>query len=135
MDAAARKLVQQRASNRCEYCRLPEFADPYFVFHLDHIVALQHGGGDAVENLCWSCSRCNRRKGTNLASIDQETGEQVSLFNPREQAWADHFSLIAGNIVGLTPIGRATMQLLDMNVPHRVHLRRELIAQGVFDLN
>jgi len=135
MDAAARESVRQRASQCCEYCQLPEFADPYFVFHLDHIVARQHGGSDATENLCWSCGRCNRRKGTNLASIDQKTGEQVGLFNPREQTWKEHFAVVVGRIVGLTSVGRATTQLLDMNAPHRVQLRRELIEQGVFDLS
>lgn len=135
MDAATREFVRWRAARRCEYCRLPEFADPYFVFHLEHIVARQHGGNDAPSNLCWSCSRCNHRKGTNLVSIDRKTGQQANLFHPREQTWTDHFALVDGQIVGLTPIGRATAQLLGMNEPHRVRLRRELVEQGVFDVS
>ncbi len=132
MDAQTRKLVRRRAGRRCEYCLLPEYAEPYFSFHLDHIVARQHGGDDLPTNLCWSCSRCNRRKGTNLASIDSETGQQADLFNPRQQAWHDHFTVHAARIVGTTPIGRATVSLLDMNVCHRLRLRAELVKRGEF---
>ena len=64
-----------------------------------------------------------------------KTGQQANLFHPREQTWTDHFALVDGQIVGLTPIGRATAQLLGMNEPHRVRLRRELVEQGVFDVS
>jgi len=33
-------------------------------------------------------------------------------------------------IVGLTPTGRATVRLLNMNAKHRLQLRSELLAQG-----
>lgn len=133
-DAQTRELVRRRAGERCEYCLLPEHAEPYFSFHLDHIVARQHGGDDGEANLCWSCSRCNRRKGTNLASIDDETGEQVALLHPRLQAWHDHFTMHSARIAGTTPTGRVTVRLLDMNVRHRVRLRAELIKQGQFHI-
>jgi 5-methylcytosine-specific restriction endonuclease McrA len=57
MDAATRKLVRQRAEGRCEYCRLPQSAQPFVAFHLEHIIAKQHGGSDASDNLCIACER------------------------------------------------------------------------------
>ena len=46
MDAALRDLVRERAGHRCEYCHLPKAAEPFFTYHIEHIVARQHGGGD-----------------------------------------------------------------------------------------
>jgi hypothetical protein len=129
MDAKIRNLVRRRANQCCEYCRLPDYADPYAVFHIEHVIARQHAGDDDPTNLAWSCSRCNHRKGTNLASRDPDTGKTVLVFNPREQEWYEHFYFQNAIIVGLTPIGRATVRL-DMNDVRRVHLRRELIKAG-----
>jgi hypothetical protein len=35
-------------------------------------------------------------------------------------------------LVGLTPCGRATVDVLNINVPHRIDLREFLILGGVF---
>jgi hypothetical protein len=134
MDRNTRNRVRRRARWRCEYCRLPERADPYSTFHLEHIVAKQHGGDDDDPNLAWACSRCNHRKGTNLTSRDPDTGSVVELFNPRHQKWIDHFAVLEGRILGLTRAGRATTRLLDMNDGRRVRLRRELIEQGEYPI-
>jgi hypothetical protein len=48
---------------------------------------------------------------------------RVSLFNPRNDVWSDHFAVRGGRINGLTPKGRATVRLLNMNAPRRVELR------------
>ncbi len=132
MDAATREAAATRANRGCEYCHLPESADPHSAFHIEHIIPRQHGGGDSTENLAWACSRCNRRKGPNLASIDPAGGTVAELYHPRTQAWEEHFVLRDARISGLTPAGRATVRLLDMNAHHRVQLRRELLAQDKF---
>ena len=132
MDAATREFVRQCADRRCEYCRLPEAADEW-PFHVEHIVARQHGGDNRYENLCWACSRCNLYKGPNLASIDAESGQVVSLFNPRMELWIEHFSLVDDRVIGITAVGRVTAQLLRMNAARRVALRSELIEQGQFN--
>src|SRR3989304_2292324 len=132
MDANTRNLVRQRAGHRCEYCPLPEHADPYQTFHLEHVVAKQHGGDDDPANLAWACSRCNRLKGTNLSSRDPKTSATVELFHPRLHVWHDHFAIRGARILGLTPVGRATIQLLSINDVRRMRLRRELIDQGEF---
>jgi HNH endonuclease len=135
MDAATRELVRQRAGQRCEYCRLPEALDA-LPFHIDHIVARVHGGGDEANNLSWACTQCNLHKGTSFASIDPDSKARVDLFNPRADTWHDHFAVRPdGRLEGLTPAGRATVRLLDMNGLPQLDLRRELIQQGEYPAN
>lgn len=74
MDAATRRRVRQRAQGRCEYCLLPQAAQPFVTFHVEHIIAKKHGGSDGLENLCTACERCNSFKGPNLSG-----GEKVPL--------------------------------------------------------
>ncbi|MEZ0276028.1 MAG: HNH endonuclease [Roseimicrobium sp.] len=125
MEAASRSLVRERAGLRCEYCHLPEKALD-ITFHVEHIVARQHGGGDDLSNLCLACDRCNFHKGPNLTSIDPDSGLTVSLFHPRQEEWAEHFEFREAEIAGLTATGRATVRLLNMNARHRVLLRARL---------
>lgn len=127
MDAALRQLIRQRASERCEYCRLPESAVD-FTFHVEHIIARQHGGSNLAPNLCLACERCNLHKGPNLTSIDPLTGTTVLLFHPREHQWEDHFEVRQAEIAGLTPIDRATVRLLNMYARHRVLLRARILT-------
>jgi hypothetical protein len=131
MDTAARAFVRQRAGGRCEYCRLPDEADE-LPFHIEHIIAKQHGGSDENDNLCWACSRCNLYKGPNIASIDEATGKLVALFNPRSDGWSTHFEIREAFMIGLTEIGRATAMLLQMNESRRIDLRQDLLSRGVF---
>jgi hypothetical protein len=58
---------------------------------------------------------CSLRKGTRQNLEDSETGEVVSIFNPRQQAWKKHFDWKGVQVVGLTATGRATVQALDLN--------------------
>jgi hypothetical protein len=104
---------------------MPQRATPLIPFHIEHIVSKQHGGGDDPGELALACDRCNAYKGPNLTSIDPETGTLVPLFHPRRDAWGDHFAVRSRHIVGLTPTGRATARLLNMNAPRRVELREE----------
>ena len=41
--------------------------------------------------------------------------EVVYIFNPRQQRWNTHFVWNAVEAIGLTAIGRATVQALDLN--------------------
>ena len=119
---ATRAAVRESARHRCEYCGLPAEAEPFFSFHIEHIVARQHGGSDAVENLALACYHCNARKGTNLTGIDAATAAVVPLFHPRSEAWAEHFAINGTLITGRTATGRATVALLKMNAPDRRRL-------------
>jgi len=131
MDEALRALVCQRSGDRCEYCPLPQHAVDG-KFHLEHIVAQQHCEDDSPENLALACARCNLHKGTNLSSIDSLDGQIVPLFHPRKDRWWEHFALRGAQIVGLTPAGRATVRLLQMNARRRLELRAALIDSGEF---
>ena len=130
MEAELRNVVRQRAENRCEYCRLLHHDADLVAFHVEHIVAKQHGGTDALSNLALACSRCNRTKGPNLSSLGPATGQMARLFHPRQDSWDAHFEFQGATIVRLTPEGRATVELLKMNEPKRMRTRTTLIARG-----
>lgn len=121
IDAALRRLVRQRAGNLCEYCHCRQDDVPFVTFHVEHIVARQHGGTDDDSNLCLACHWCNFHKGPNLAT--QVEGQLIPLFHPRQQRWDDHFALQNDEIVGLTMVGQGTINLLNMNDDERRELR------------
>jgi len=123
--------VRDRARHRCEYCLLPQDVHPW-KFEIDHIIAEQHGGRSESDNLALCCPRCNRHKGTNIASIDPQLSALVRLFNPRTDVWREHFELDSGAIVGKSGIGRATASLLQFNEPLRLSARTALIVEGRF---
>jgi hypothetical protein len=125
MDATTRDFVRKRAANCCEYCHLPQETTPFITFHIEHIIAKQHveESHDNPSGLAYACDRCNAFKGPNLSTIDPVTGSKVDVFNPRSDAWSEHFAMSGGTVVGLSPIGRATVRLLHMNDPRRVELR------------
>ena len=89
-----RRLVRERANGCCEYCGVPESVT-FAVHEVDHIVAEKHGGETTAENLAFCCILCNRRKGSDLSSMDP-----------------------------LTSIGRATVRLLALNSEARLAERR-----------
>lgn len=129
--AELRNLVRTRAGGRCEYCGLRQDEDPFFRFHIEHVIARQHGGPTTADNLALACHHCNLHKGPNLSGIDPENGAMVALFNPRVQRWEEHFALRGTLVVGLTEIGRATVEVLVMNAPARRDLRSPPGAQGI----
>jgi len=69
MDERLRQTVREPADHRCEYCCLPQDAEPFFAYHVEHIVARQHGGGDDSGNLALACYHCNAHKGPNLSGL------------------------------------------------------------------
>ena len=123
-----RRQVRDRAKGNCEYCLLNE---RYGVkqYEVDHVRAEKHGGLTVLENLCLSCFDCNHFKGSDLSSVDPLTDEIVALFNPRRDVWTVHFRLNGPQIEGLTPSGRVTVKLLQMNTPERI-LRRFLLMKA-----
>lgn len=120
-----RRQVEERASDRCEYCLLPSSLS-FYPHEVDHIIALKHNGTTTAENLAYACWRCNRYKGTDLGSFDPETGAFSFLFNPRTQQWSDHFRLQDARINGITPEGRTTVYLLKLNSNERMTERQRL---------
>jgi hypothetical protein len=128
------KLVEEvwrRANGRCEYCGVPS-SDYPLPFQIDHIIARQHGGSGDLTNLALSCLHCNRHKGPNIAGRDPATHEIQRLFNPREDSWGQHSKLDGAILIGLSAIGRATVQVLAMNDPTFLAVRDALIREGVY---
>lgn len=128
-----RRLVYARAKGCCEYCLIPEAAT-FATHEVDHIIAKKHGGLTEAENLALSCTLCNQHKGSDLASIDSETGKIAPLYHPRQNSWHENFELVNGDIIPLTPVGRVTVCLLRLNRTERVEERRILIKAGVLKL-
>jgi hypothetical protein len=127
--ADLRRRVAERAGHCCEYCLLhQDFAAS--THQIDHVIAQKHGGHTTLNNLALSCTVCNRRKGSDISSVDPETANLVSLFNPRTQQWSDHFNLDGVHIVGLTDIGRTTVEFLQLNAFERQAERDALMRAG-----
>jgi len=122
--------VRKRAGARCEYCHFPEaFAE--LRFKIDHVVARKHGGASDLGNVALACFRCNTCKGPNLTGVDPKTGSVTVLFNPRSDEWSQHFRWSGERLKGKTPQGRTTIEVLRINRPDVVALRRSLRAEGV----
>ena len=124
-----RAEVGRRAGQRCEYCLIHE-DDAGFPHQVDHIVSGKHGGPSASDNLAYACVVCNRKKGSDIASIDPRSGENVRLFDPRRDRWADHFRLEGALIEPISNVGCATARLLRFNAPERISERRLLQSLG-----
>ncbi|MBI4602345.1 MAG: HNH endonuclease [Planctomycetes bacterium] len=131
MDPALEREVWARANGTCEYCRMPQACD-VLRFQVDHIVARKHGGSTEPSNTALACYACNAFKGPNIAGIDPVSKQVVQLFHPRRDHWGDHFEWHGALLVGRTPSGRATIAVLQINLPQRVAVRRQLIAEGAF---
>lgn len=123
MDANTRRHVRTRAADRCEYCGLHQDESPLVPLQIEHVLPKKHGGHDGPDNLALACIDCNLHKGTNLAGLDPQTGALTPLFNPRTQAWGDHFLWTGVEVDGITPIGRVTIYVLDLNGSDRLELR------------
>ncbi len=129
VSVALRRLVTQRAGDKCEYCQFPQIAS-FFAFEMEHIIAEKHDGITEAENLALSCPCCNRFKGTDLGSIDSETKQLTPFYNPRTQEWSNHFRLEGGTIVPLTPEGRVTVKILRFNLLESILERQQLSNIG-----
>ena len=99
---------------------------------LDHIIPAAAGGQTIWENLCLACHSCNEFKGAQAEAEDPQTGQRVQLFHPHWQLWREHFrwSEDGADIIGLTPVGRATVAALNMNHPGIVEARRRWARVG-----
>jgi hypothetical protein len=121
------------AGHRCEYCHAPEA-----VFNLplevEHIVPVSRGGEDTAVNWALACRACNLYKAAHVSGRDPESDTVVRLFHPREDRWEDHFQVAPenGEIVGRTPIGRATIARLGINSAAQVAARQQWMRLGLF---
>ncbi len=99
ISSITRRLVRDRAGNRCEYCHTRQEHEPFVSYQIEHVVPKQHGGADDEDNLALACSHCNLHKGPNLTGIDPLSGAVAILFDPRRQSWDDHFENVASSLL------------------------------------
>jgi hypothetical protein len=132
LPSSLRRAVARRARDCCEYCHLASVS-ALSPFHVDHIIPLKHGGSDELDNLCLACFKCNAHKGHDLSGFDPSTGKITQLYHPRQQVWTEHFAIQDDmRILGLTPEGRTTVQVLQLNDSERVENREVLSAVGEY---
>jgi hypothetical protein len=128
---SVRQLVERDAGDRCGYCLSPTYLTGMPLV-LEHIIPKAAGGPTRRENLWLSCYRCNEFKGPATHAIDPTNGARVALFDPRRQAWSEHFrwSPDGLRILGITSTGRATAVALRLNNAVVVTARRWWVAAG-----
>jgi hypothetical protein len=126
-----RNKVRKLGCGRCEYCRTSERITGY-ALEIDHIIPKSQGGSSEMDNLCLACRRCNRYKSDHRRSLDRRTGLMMPLFSPRTDIWNEHFTWSDDGtiLLGQTPIGRATIALLQINHPLVVHARALWVSAG-----
>ena len=131
ISAELRRQVRGDAQARCGYCHVPE-AFVGMPHDVEHLVPEALGGPTVRENLWLACARCNDFKGDRIEAIDTQTGQRVPLFNPRTQAWIEHFawSPDGTHILGQTPVGRTTIEALRLNNEFITVARRFWVEVG-----
>jgi hypothetical protein len=129
--ARQKRTVAERADGRCEYCLSPAAFSPDS-FAIEHVYPRAAGGLTHLSNLAYSCQGCNNSKYAHTMALDPTTGERVPLYHPRQHQWREHFTWSADSVevVGRTPIGRATVAQLHLNRPGVRNLRRLLQQVG-----
>jgi hypothetical protein len=129
--AEFRQRVTVAAKHRCGYCLSSELIVGT-AFEIDHIFPFSLGGATEELNLWLACSACNDHKLDRVTAVDPESEATVLIFNPRAQAWSEHFCWSADGLLvcGLTPTGRATVAALQLNRPHLVAARGHWITVG-----
>lgn len=132
MNQEVARAVRERAAESCEYCSLPQSSYP-LRFQIDHVRAEKHGGETTESNLALACTHCNRHKGPNIAGFDAETGQIVRLFNPRTDVWREHFEANGPQLRGKTPVGRVTVDVLEMNSTDQLLIRTALLKEHSHD--
>jgi len=148
-DDRVRVGVAGRANGHCEYCLLKTGGQ----FQIDHIIPpalwkryvagtlaavpliAGRGGPDHLDNFAWSCPFCNNQKRQQVRYPSR--GRGTRLFDPRNDIWMEHFAFVHDYlfIIGLTPIGEATVQALMLNdsrLQNRLALRHSAIMSGEY---
>jgi HNH endonuclease len=126
-------LVAARANHRCEYCQAPELVFN-FPFEVEHIIPLSRQGTNDEMNLALACRSCNLRKGTRTSGAMLDSSTEVHFFHPRENRWSEHFQIDtnSGKIIGISAVGKVTVEFLEMNSSSQVTARQLWIRLDLF---
>ncbi|HRF98177.1 MAG TPA: HNH endonuclease signature motif containing protein [Aggregatilineales bacterium] len=126
-----RQQVFERAKRLCEYCQSAQII--IVLLEIDHILPESLGGKTELDNLCVACRSCNAYKKDAIEAIDPQTNTMQPLFNPRQQRWNDHFQWdkTGTQMIGLTAIGRCTIEKLRINDAGMIQARHNWILTGL----
>ena len=126
-----RRRIGEQAQHRCGYCQTQERVSG-IPLTLEHIIPRSLEGLDVEENLWVSCRLCNEAKGIQVEAIDPLTGDTAPLYNPRVDQWRQHFrwGKDGTEIIGLTDVGRVTVDALSLNTEFRVRSRAIWVEAG-----
>ncbi len=126
-----RRIVAEQSRYRCGYCLSPE-SILGMAMVIDHLTPQSRGGLTEEKNLWLACAPCNTYKADRVFAADPESRRVVRIYNPRYQAWQDHFTWTDGGILimGKGTIGRATVESLRLNRKKLVRARQLWIIAG-----
>jgi len=135
--AQTERRIRETAGYRCGYC-LSQQQYVMAKLLIDHIIPRATFAPDdpkmhAEENLWLACNICNGHKSDKTHETDPVTRERVPLFNPRTQHWYEHFKWSDDGIrvIGITPIGRATVIALHLDSdPDALQVRSNWVSVG-----
>lgn len=82
---------------------------------MDHVVPRVAGGPTEESNLALACVGCSLHKAARREGLDPATSTTVRLFDPRTQAWSEHFEIEGAWVRGRSATGRATVHALALN--------------------
>ncbi|MBH8563920.1 HNH endonuclease [Nostoc sp. CENA67] len=123
--------IRNHFKDCCAYCHTAESLT-VTNFEFKHIIPRSANGETLFENLCLACPSCNRYKASRQTALDPTTQQEVKLFHPQQQLWSEHFTWNenATEIIGITPVGRATISALKMNRPQLTRVRKMWVKMG-----
>lgn len=117
-----RNRVRQLFNYRCCYCGTDEVSAGSEL-EIEHFRPKSKSGTDALDNLVYSCSRCNLFK----SAYWPEPNAPVSchLLHSRHDNLAEHIDLTDhGELIGLTSRGWFHIHWLHLNRPQLIEARR-----------
>lgn len=129
---AEQQQIIERANRRCEYCKcsVDYSSQP---FEIEHIIPIAEDGETSLDNLALACGGCNGHKYTKVDAFDPVSQTQVPIYHPRQQPWNEHFGWSADylQLIGLTAIGRVTIETLRLNRPGVINMRKLMLMAGL----
>ncbi len=119
-ESELRQSVRQAYNFACGYCSVRE-EDAGSELELDHFKPRSLGVDNALENLVYCCTTCNRIKGDFWANSTAEK----RLLHPQNDDLSLHLRQESDGILkGLTETGKFHLKRLRLNRPPLVALRR-----------
>ncbi len=119
-ESELRKTVRRAYDFACGYCGVRE-EDAGSELELDHFKPRSFGGDDALENLVYCCTTCNRVKGDFWATSTTEK----RLLHPQQDDLSLHLRQESdGFLTVLTETGKFHLSRLRLNRPPLPALRR-----------